>query len=172
MSDQKLRLIARMMLRDILMEEKNEHLLFKWKNDKNNKPFIDSWDSFSISHSGDVAVICVSSQSVVGVDIEKKTNLHVGDIIEFFTKEERVFIERSNCTTDAFYDIWVRKEAILKALGKGIAYGLDGFSCIKDIIYLDEAAWYFRKILISNEYVSYLCSSKPIEEISLKEFSI
>ncbi len=76
---------------------------------------------FSVSHSGRAALVALSNQRAVGVDIEwGRPRLDVQAIAPVcLTADER---ERVAHTPDAvgFYRHWVGKEAVLKALGLGI----------------------------------------------------
>jgi len=79
-----------------------------------------AWE-FSVSHSGQAALVALSNQRAVGVDIEwRRPCLDVQAIAPVcLTAAER---ERVADAADAasFYRHWVGKEAVLKALGLGI----------------------------------------------------
>ncbi|MFQ3592685.1 MAG: 4'-phosphopantetheinyl transferase superfamily protein [Gemmataceae bacterium] len=81
---------------------------------------------FNLSHSGRGMVLAVSRTHEVGVDLEwlRPRESYRELAARYFTSEEvaRVTDLRS------FYEIWTRKEAFLKALGLGLAGGLQGFA--------------------------------------------
>lgn len=85
--------------------------------------------SFNMSHSGDILAVAIGSQCQLGVDVEcyKPRNAWEGLVKKCFAPEEADFwysldkAERSH----AFYQFWVKKEAFVKAVGKGITLGLD-----------------------------------------------
>ena len=85
---------------------------------------------FSVSHSGSWWG-CLMAEEPVGFDIEvPRESLNYIKIAQrFFTKEEWEWILIAGL--DAFYDVWVRKEAYVKYLGSGLAEGLDSFSVIE-----------------------------------------
>ena len=78
---------------------------------------------FSISHSGEYAMVVLSDKEI-GCDIQqiKDINLSIAD--RFFTAEERKYVK---CTED-FFRIWTLKESFIKAIGKGLALPLNSFS--------------------------------------------
>jgi len=82
---------------------------------------------FSLSHSGSWWG-CLMAAEPVGFDLEVyREKINYKKIAQrFFTKEECDFILVEGL--DAFYDVWVRKEAYVKYLGSGLAEGLDSFS--------------------------------------------
>jgi len=86
---------------------------------------------FSLSHSGSWWG-CLMAEEPVGFDLEVcREKVNYEKIAQrFFTKEECELILAEGL--DAFYDVWVRKEAYVKYLGTGLAEGLDSFSVIKD----------------------------------------
>lgn len=88
--DKKTRLIARLMLLQCL-DDNNADLIYGWKRDSNNKPFIEGWDSFSISHSGDF-VIFAHSRDKIGIDIEKKIIIDYGEVLQYFHENEQNYI--------------------------------------------------------------------------------
>lgn len=86
-----------------------------------------SWH-FSVSHSGNVALVALSPRHVLGVDVELCRDGPQEPELEALslTSDERVRLaaaEPGKRLTD-FYRHWVAKEAVLKALGWGIASAL------------------------------------------------
>ncbi|WP_185731403.1 4'-phosphopantetheinyl transferase family protein [Larkinella rosea] len=76
---------------------------------------------YNVSHSGDWALIALS-KTAVGVDIEKiDRDFRYQDILpESFSPQEQAFIEKSPDPRTRFYQLWTRKEALVKATGQGI----------------------------------------------------
>jgi 4'-phosphopantetheinyl transferase len=84
---------------------------------------------FNISHSGDFALIALSLSGQVGVDIEYR-----GREIDIEEMSEYVYspLERQSGleTAGVFFDHWVAKESVLKALGLGISEHLQTVSIL------------------------------------------
>jgi 4'-phosphopantetheinyl transferase len=86
---------------------------------------------FNLSHSEDVILLAFSRQTEVGIDVE-----HVRAGPTFFEIADRFFTPRESSalrslsperSAEAFYQVWTRKEAYLKATGLGLTYGLERF---------------------------------------------
>jgi len=97
------------------------------------KPELRDYDgiAFNVSHSGNYALIALSTIGAVGVDIERHD-----DRIDTRSLSEMVLtpLERTYSfeTTEAFIQKWVAKESVLKALGVGIANHLQVISILSD----------------------------------------
>jgi 4'-phosphopantetheinyl transferase len=80
---------------------------------------------FSLSHSGEFALIAVASARDVGVDIERIRPLSAWrEIVErYFSRSEREALSAlsSDQAPEAFFHGWTRKEAYSKALGQGVS---------------------------------------------------
>ncbi len=89
----------------------------------NKKPYLASHPflHFNISHSEDFAVIAVSSKKI-GIDIEYLADDFKVDevLLDIFNESEIAIIQNSIHKKHAFYTLWTRKEALVKAVGKGI----------------------------------------------------
>jgi len=90
--------------------------------------------AFNLSHSRDLAVIAVTRERGIGVDVEYLRDLrHAGRLAErFFAAEERKYLESRppGEVKNAFFRCWTRKEAYVKGLGRGISYPLSSFSVV------------------------------------------
>lgn len=130
-------LISHAELRRLLGEHLNvapEALVFEV--DAHGKPFLVSDNEnthFNISHSGDYALIGIG-EVPVGVDIERISDKsdYLAIAERFFTNDEYLYIVHQpvNRQLLAFYQVWTLKEAYVKALGRGLGYGLDTFSVV------------------------------------------
>ncbi|MFC1574623.1 4'-phosphopantetheinyl transferase family protein [Gemmatimonadota bacterium] len=87
---------------------------------------------FSLSHSGPVALVALAWHRRVGVDVEER---RVREDLEglagrVFSPDETEALTALPTTArrEAFYRGWTRKEALAKALGKGIASSFHRFS--------------------------------------------
>lgn len=86
---------------------------------------------FSVSHSGDWWG-CLMAEEPVGFDLEVcRDKMNYEKIAaRFFTKEEHDWILSKG--QDAFFEVWVRKEAFVKYLGTGLGEGLSSFTVIEN----------------------------------------
>lgn len=87
---------------------------------------------FNIADSHNLAVLAITTQTLIGVDLEylKPMQDLTGIAEQFFSTEEyNKFIALPTAEQlTAFYTIWTRKEAFVKAIGEGLSYPLSTFS--------------------------------------------
>jgi len=99
----------------------------------NKKPYLAShpWLYFNVSHSEDFAIIAIS-RNKVGIDIENiSENFDYSNLLAIiFDDNEIVEIENAVNKKQAFYTLWTRKEAFVKALGKGIDEDFKYIPCL------------------------------------------
>jgi 4'-phosphopantetheinyl transferase len=98
---------------------------------EHGKPELDDVH-FNVSHSDNLAVIAVSRDEPVGIDVERIAPKH--DLLAL----ARTAFSRAECEalsamhaeeqTAAFFRTWARKEAYLKLLGTGFALPSDSFT--------------------------------------------
>ncbi|PAW78568.1 MAG: hypothetical protein B9S32_06500 [Verrucomicrobia bacterium Tous-C9LFEB] len=86
---------------------------------------------FNLSHSGDLALVAISHDYEVGVDVEQIKPLPDLATLaaRFFSKSESTTLFQLPAAeqTPAFFRIWTRKEAWLKARGDGLSLPLAEF---------------------------------------------
>lgn len=86
---------------------------------------------FNVTHSGPRALVAVTRDTPLGVDLER-----VAPIEDLEAMARRFFADGEYRTlvalppaerTAAFYRAWTRKEAVVKAMGDGLTHSLSGF---------------------------------------------
>ena len=84
---------------------------------------------FSLSHSRTVAVLAVTLDEEIGVDVEDVRPIETEVAAAHFSAAELSDLSRlhGDAWLRGFYRCWTRKEAILKAEGVGLQRRLDGF---------------------------------------------
>lgn len=112
---------------------------------------------FNLSHSGDRALLAVSCDGEVGADIEVvRPDWSPDDVARrFFSPQECRMLQElpADHRQGAFFRVWTRKEAYIKAHGRGLSMGLDTFDVAVDVRSgnclvatrprsLDAAAWW------------------------------
>ena len=100
------------------------------------KPFLSDMDKgcqiqFNMSHSGEVVAVAVTRDRHIGVDVEMMRPMKdfAGISNLNFTPEERAWIGGApiELQPNAFFTCWARKEAVIKAVGKGLSMPLNTF---------------------------------------------
>ena len=86
---------------------------------------------YNISHSGGRILLGIAYRASVGVDIERvRSDLPYLNLARrFFARSEYNLIVNApeSDKVNMFFRIWTKKEAFVKAQGRGIAYGLKQF---------------------------------------------
>jgi 4'-phosphopantetheinyl transferase len=124
--------VARGFLRYVLsryLESKPERLRFSYGDF--GKPALDSSLHFNMSHSHGVALLAVTEDRQIGVDVEHiRADFATEDIARrFFSHVEVESFNRLSTEEQvaAFFRCWTRKEAFIKATGRGLSQPLDAF---------------------------------------------
>lgn len=140
------------------------------------KPYLINTDvQFNLSHSHDMAVYAVTLHHAIGIDIERISDKFEEAVAKrYFSSEEykqlmALPIERR---LSAFYLIWSRKEAIIKAIGEGLSFPLSSFSVsideMKEDLTVDfngKSQWHLEGFLINPEYQSAFATQQQVEKI-------
>lgn len=121
------------LLRLILSKKLNtDPLDILFINERNTKPgLMGNPIYFNITHTSEAFAFAISRYHYLGIDLENsQRSIDFSSVIDTFCSErERKFIlESHDDTSDRFFLIWTRKEALLKALGTGI---------IADLVYIE-----------------------------------
>lgn len=148
---------------------------------EHNKPYLPPSTKlplqFNLSHSADLAVCAITHNQSVGIDIEKmEINSNTDLAKRFFSTEEYHVLMQSpeHERATVFYAIWARKEAILKATGKGLRIPLNQFtvSLQKSIthIELEDHSWSLLPLTIHPDYQAALAMNGLVKKISYWEW--
>jgi 4'-phosphopantetheinyl transferase len=125
---------------------------------KGEKPFIRfpvTQIRFNISHSGEWIMIALAFEEL-GIDIEKINSSFDFTILldEHFTNAEQQFIRNAENPQKAFYYLWTRKEALVKALGRGLQENLKTISVLEgeEFKNLNPGTWKIRTFILHEDY--------------------
>jgi 4'-phosphopantetheinyl transferase len=91
---------------------------------------------FNISHSGGRVLLAATWGTAVGVDLEvPRPGVEIEELLRrFFSKEEFAVWQSlpAELRRTGFYHLWTRKEAVVKAVGRGLSLPLDSFQVTFD----------------------------------------
>lgn len=156
----------------LLMKQLNETnlKLSDIKYNEYNRPYLEGNNvDFNISHSGKCVICAFCEDGKLGVDVEEVKPVELQYFEDQWTEAES---KKVNAST--FHHFWTRKEAVVKANGKGLGIPLNEFSVEldKDRTQLkrEKQTWFLHQIEMqeAKEYVSHLAIDKEITTADIK----
>ncbi|HJT27362.1 MAG TPA: 4'-phosphopantetheinyl transferase superfamily protein [Pyrinomonadaceae bacterium] len=133
---------------------------------------------FNLSHSHEVALLAVALDAELGVDVEHIRADFASEEIarRFFSRAE---VEVFNALpkeeqVEAFFRCWTRKEAYIKAIGKGLSQALDAFDvtlapdvqpALLRVEGDDASRWLLRNVDVGEGYAGALAVERPVAEV-------
>lgn len=140
---------------------------------KYNRPFLNGPLDFSISHSGNCVLCAISSGYSLGIDVEEVKPIVIHDFDSQFSDEEMASIYSAENQLYEFYSWWTRKEAVIKADGRGMSIPLTNivFHTTEEVS-LTNKSWHIRQIDLSKTYCVHLATAEKVEDnIEIEEFA-
>ena len=136
------------------------------------KPVAENGVCFNLSHSGGWVLLAVDDRDV-GCDIESVCFVdaaRMGKIV--FTGRECRMVETAPDKTGVFFDLWTKKEALLKCRGKGFHREAKSVEVCGDR-FADGEITYYMKTKRFADYTVSVCSVNPdfqmkVEFVDLK----
>jgi 4'-phosphopantetheinyl transferase len=137
---------------------------------------------FNASHSGELFVCAVTTCGTIGVDVEKIHPVADMDAIakHFFAPSEQHHLAgvTAKYRTEAFYECWTRKEAIIKATGEGVSRPLDSFEVAfgpntkAQLMRIDDdtsPSWQIQSFQPRPGYIGAIASPQPWQSLQIHE---
>lgn len=121
---------------------------------------------FNISHSGEYVLCAFSLYGRLGVDVEAIRPLDITDFRNLFTTHEWHQIEKAPNTLQAFFDHWTRKEAIVKADGRGLSAPLLNVPTSEKTCKVEHQTWHLSPLSLEGDYKACLASSQAITSLA------
>lgn len=162
----------------------------EFTNNIYGKPFLkDNNIQFNMSHSHNIACYVLSFNNKVGVDVEFHDNIidmtGISEIV--FTKKEIELLKSFNTQEKykAFYTMWTQKEALVKAIGRGLSYPINTIETtellsINNILPIPENnesnkytlhnTWYCCRLETPENYSGAIVAHNQIDKITYLEF--
>lgn len=140
---------------------------------------------FNMSHSHGLALCAVTRVIPVGVDIEyQQTNIAELNIARrYFSPAEQSILNNASKSQrrSVFLSLWTAKEAVVKAMGKGLVFGLDQFSIAlhengKAVLQsareeLKAKSWFVQNFTPALDYMAAIALPRKNNQLSFFTFS-
>lgn len=122
---------------------------------EHKRPFIDATFDFNISHSGRLVACALSKHTKIGLDVEQIKPFRDAHLHTFFDQKEKDKILTAKHPIQTFYDLWTRKEAVLKADGRGLSLARKKLRFEGDLAIIDnQQVWELHSLPIDQCYAA------------------
>jgi 4'-phosphopantetheinyl transferase len=171
-AERQMRTISKLMLAQLISDFGLSHLLTDIKYTPSNKPYIAETFDFSIAHSVDMVVCAAATDCELGVDIEVIKPLDIIEYEDYLTMHEWAYINGAEEPKEAFYEIWTKKEAALKASGIGLDTDLNKVDVSDQKVTLLGKDYHIQPIKVSVHTIAHIATSLPNPKIEIKEYRL
>lgn len=124
------------------------------------KPFINAKIDFSISYSHNITILGIIKNGLIGVDIEQIRTIDYTLYKDYFNHKEWKFMSQNSFNEAVFFKLWTRKEAVVKAIGKGVFIEFNLVEVLQDSIIIDD-----KKLYLTTQFTDEYCLSIACTEI-------
>jgi len=124
---------------------------------------------FNLTHSGQMIVVAFTPYAEVGVDVEETTKDHLNLMPSVYQPHEIEWVDGKPTAEQqrAFYLLWTRKEAYMKARGMGMSIPPLSFTVPLSFERSQLAEWEYMTFAPTEAYMISTCLAKqPDDELS------
>ena len=122
---------------------------------------------FNISHSGGCVVCALATSGRIGIDVERIRPLRWNEFKSCFTPDEQVALSSATDHTTLFFDLWTRKESVLKADGRGLSVPMDLVAVSEAKTTLSGQTYCLTELDMVPGYRCSLATTFPVDGICL-----
>ena len=158
--DRQLFIAGKLLVLEVLKElGAGDHSFSNLKYNTHKRPYFDGGVDFNISHSGDYVVCCGMKDGMVGIDIEQIKTTNLDEYPDYFTPNEWEYINGHADKSEGFFNLWTRKEAVLKAIGTGFHTPLNSVDVVEDVVMYYNTTYYIQPVAIAPAYPCHIAST-------------
>lgn len=131
---------------------------------------------FNLTHSSNMAAFAFNTSGAIGIDIEKIQSEQKMDVAERYFSEQEVDALKAlpdHERAAMFYRFWSKKEAIIKANGKGLGVPLASFSVSTttdpEQVSVENDIWSLYSLNLHPDYAAALALTQPLTRLTQGE---
>jgi 4'-phosphopantetheinyl transferase len=135
---------------------------------QHGKPVLPGGPGFSLTHAGDLVGVAVHPGGAVGLDVEQ-----VRELTDLAAMVAHVCSPQETAPdADAFFTLWTRKEALLKAVGTGLATPMSAITLVPEGVlgWTGEDAprdpLWLRDLHPATGYLAAVAGTAPLSEVT------
>ena len=163
-----------LMIGRLLLKEGMERLGFKDFNltdlyyNEFNCPLWREGIHFNIAHSANVVACAFSKTRRIGLDVEQIRSINLSDFAYILNELDEQNIQKlTNPYTD-FFKIWTIKEAVTKAIGKGLSIDVQQIYIHESYAVFEGQKWYYQTMDLQENIAGHLVmEEEAVEPIKL-----
>jgi len=157
-------LFGKLMLVEGLIKYGYDHkVLSALQYSEYDRPSLQGGPEFNISHAGSIVVCAITEGQKLGIDVEEVKEIDFEDFRSIWRADEWANIYNTSGDTVPFFTYWTRKEAVIKADGKGLSIPLKEIYVYDDHARIHQEKWYLKQLNLYPNYLFHLCSNLPID---------
>jgi len=164
-------LFGRLLLKQGLTDIGSTASLDDMKYNDFGKPYFENYPiRFNITHSGNfVACIISNDTSTIGIDAEVVKAVDTKDFKNLWSEEEWADIQSNDIAV--FFKYWTRKEAVVKAIGKGLNIPLNQISVSIGAAQVAGEIYFLKEIEIFPHIIINVASPNEITNMIIRDFT-
>ncbi|MGS0748638.1 4'-phosphopantetheinyl transferase family protein [Halpernia sp. GG3] len=162
------KLLLEILVKKILPQE--DFFWDLYKKDSLSKPYFDGLNiSFNSSHTEELSVVCAVRNGKCGIDTEINKSVDINLYNDFLHEKERKLLSEQNNPLVSFYEIWVKKEASLKASGLGLTEDLAKIDAHQNFVLINKQKYFTKSLELSPNHSTYIATKNRVGKINLEE---
>jgi 4'-phosphopantetheinyl transferase len=171
-TDRQLSIAGKLLALQVLQKLGSSPNLTDLKYNAYQRPYLDTSPEFNIAHSGNIVICCAADNGQAGIDIEQVKEIDLSDYPDYFTPNEWDKINSAPIPYEGFYDIWTRKEAVLKAIGTGFHTPLSSVDVSNDSVIYDDITYHIKSLAINKDYKCHIATTESQTDIQLMRVNL
>jgi 4'-phosphopantetheinyl transferase len=157
-------LLGYLLLKESLERNGLHQAIDMLKQSPEGRPNIVHNFDFNISHSDQYAVCAFSKKYSLGIDIEKIKPISLEFLRNFFNQDEWAEMQENENSQEQFYRLWTKKEAVVKADGRGLNIPLKEIIIRNNHGFVERVKWFLQEIPLDQHYIMHVATNEPIRE--------
>jgi 4'-phosphopantetheinyl transferase len=116
---------------------------------------------FNISHTAGLVACAVAWEVRIGIDVEYKSPVDLNEFRRVFTPAEYALLQQETVPTGLFYRLWTRKEAVMKADGRGLSLDPASFDALGMACVVGETPYTTVEEPVGPAHSAHLAMAEP-----------
>ena len=136
------------------------------------RPYLSEKIDFNISHSEGLVACAISDECRVGLDVERVRSIQLSGFRWQMTAEEWTAVINAQDSQTAFLQYWTKKEAAIKAHGRGMSLELKEIVIEADHLMMEGQVWALYRVELVSGYVSHLVTNKEVNGLKVSRMML